>query len=205
MRFADRLVSPPARAGAALAALALLVLSVASGASPAKKPPQKIGGVTAVPNRSVFVGTGKGKGQPVYSSDNKDPNSKKEFHPLYAGNTITATGTGVGYFHLHLKSTDLYCSIGVNGPETGTVMVAPPNGDDIDLEHSGVLKCATTATAAKKTIGAPTGVKVRAADPVFTVAATPNKVVVAVRRGAATVVGKDAHKGVVVGVNTDQS
>ncbi|HST25871.1 MAG TPA: hypothetical protein VLJ76_07755, partial [Gaiellaceae bacterium] len=44
-----------------------------------------------------------------------------------------------------------------------------------------------------------------AADPVFTVAATSSKVVVAVRRGAATVVGKDAHKGVVVGVNTDQS
>jgi len=196
MRFAD------ARAAAALAALILLGVSTAAGAAPrgSSRPPKSIGGVTAVPVKMVRITGGK---NPVYDSRYTNRTLKKQFRPLYAGNTITTDKHGEADFTLQLKGKTLYCSIRGVGPLDGVLTVSPPNGDAMYLQN-GTLLCATSSSGTPEQISVQ-DVTVKVVDPVFTISATKQRVVLKLRRGAAKVTGSDPQKAVVAGLGTRQA
>jgi TolB protein len=202
MRFAEALLDNRSRGVAVLAASTLLVVSTAAGAAPrsSSRPPKSIGGVTAVPVKLVRV---TGAKNPVYDPRYTDRRSKHEFRPLYAGNTITTDSHGEADFTLQLKGKTLYCSIRGVGPEPGILTVSPRNGDAMYLQN-GTLLCATSATGTPEQISVE-DVTVKVVDPVFTIAATKQRVVLKLRRGAAKVTGANPRKGVVAALSTRQA
>jgi hypothetical protein len=188
-------------------AIALLALLIAGAAGAAREGPtrggkrDKVGGLTAVMDQTILV-NGKLVNSPVGT-----PKTTKEFKALYAGDRVRTTVSGQAWFNVRVKKKkaekSLFCTLSPAGPDAGQVTVTPTSKVMLQIK-SGTLECATSATGGQKTIMVQK-VTMKTVDPVFNVIEIKRKVVIHLRRGAATIIGRHPGKAVVVGLNTNES